>query len=69
MPSTPSSSPARRRPTVDEWGVYDPQQAGLAALYTRLIDRPADARPGEHVSAGPAGPIIHQEPTLLVRPR
>ena len=24
---------------MDEWGVYDPQQAGLAALYARL-DRP-----------------------------
>jgi hypothetical protein len=35
MPTTPSST-AARRPTVDEWGVYDPQQAGLAALFTRL---------------------------------
>lgn len=35
MPITPSSV-AVRRPTVDEWGVYDPQQAGLAALFTRL---------------------------------
>jgi hypothetical protein len=35
MPKTPSSA-AARRPTVDEWGVYDPQQAGLAALFTRL---------------------------------
>lgn len=24
------------RPAKDEWGVYDPQQAGLAALYARL---------------------------------
>ncbi len=24
------------RPAVDEWGMYDPQQAGLAALYARL---------------------------------
>jgi hypothetical protein len=47
---SPSSNLARR-PTVDEWGVYDPQQAGLAALYTRLTtapentpaDAPADA--------------------------
>ena len=46
MPMTPSSS-NDRRPTVDEWGVYDPQQAGLAALYTRLttapVATPADA--------------------------
>jgi hypothetical protein len=32
----PPSSSTDRRPTVDEWGVYDPQQAGLAALYARL---------------------------------
>jgi hypothetical protein len=31
-----SSSTATLRPTVDEWGFYDPQQAGLVALYTRL---------------------------------
>jgi hypothetical protein len=24
------------RPAKDEWGVYDPQQAGLAALFSRL---------------------------------
>lgn len=24
------------RPARDEWGVYDPEQAGLAALYARL---------------------------------
>ena len=39
MPISPSSKLARR-PTVDEWGVYDPQQAGLAALYTRLTTAP-----------------------------
>lgn len=27
---------APSRPAVDEWGIYDPQQAGLAALYARL---------------------------------
>ena len=26
----------RVRPAKDEWGVYDPEQAGLAALYARL---------------------------------
>lgn len=40
MPSTPSSS-TTRRPTVDEWGVYDPKQAGLAALFSRLTTPPA----------------------------
>ena len=24
------------RPPVDEWGIYDPSQAGLVALYERL---------------------------------
>lgn len=35
------------RPAKDEWGVYDPQQAGLEALFARL-DRPkpiVDDRP------------------------
>lgn len=40
-----SSSAATPRPTVDEWGIYDPQQAGLAALFTRLADTPASAAP------------------------
>lgn len=33
--ATPLSR-SRIRPAKDEWGVYDPQQAGLAALYARL---------------------------------
>ena len=31
------------RPAKDEWGVYDPQQAGLAALFARLDTK--DAKP------------------------
>jgi hypothetical protein len=27
------------RPPVDEWGIYDPEQAGLAALYQLLDTR------------------------------
>lgn len=50
MPTTPSSF-AVRRPTVDEWGVYDPQQAGLAAVYTRLT-KPASA-PGPTEAPAP----------------
>jgi hypothetical protein len=34
MAITNSRPPAR--PAKDEWGVYDPQQAGLAALFARL---------------------------------
>jgi hypothetical protein len=53
MPMTPSST-AAPRPPVDEWGVYDPQQAGLAALYTRLTTPAAqEAEPAEPVPARP----------------
>ena len=31
-----SMSRTRVRPAKDEWGVYDPQQAGLAALFAKL---------------------------------
>jgi hypothetical protein len=59
MPMTPSST-AARRPTVDEWGVYDPQQAGLAALYTRLTTPPAPspeaAEPARAERTPPAKP-------------
>jgi hypothetical protein len=41
------------RPAKDEWGVYDPQQAGLAALFARL-----DAN-DKHVPA--AAPAIKKE--------
>ena len=32
-------SRVRVRPAKDEWGVYDPEQAGLAALYARLDNK------------------------------
>lgn len=31
-----STARTRVRPAKDEWGVYDPQQAGLAALFAKL---------------------------------
>jgi phage I-like protein len=40
------------RPAKDEWGVYDPQQAGLAALYAKLDARDPKAAPAP--SAAPA---------------
>jgi hypothetical protein len=61
MPMTPSST-AARRPTVDEWGVYDPQQAGLAALYTRLTTPAATAEPAE------AKPPARPERTPAAKP-
>ena len=42
--ATPNSTDQSvARPAKDEWGVYDPQQAGLAALYARLDTRDAKA--------------------------
>ncbi len=38
MATTPfPRSPAK--PAMDEWGVYDPEQAGLAALFARLDEK------------------------------
>src|SRR5688572_27011924 len=46
------------RPAKDEWGVYDPQQAGLAALFQRL-DSAKDTHgttPASRLSVRPAEP-------------
>ena len=39
MATLPLRSPVR--PAHDEWGVYDPEQAGLSALYARLDSKAA----------------------------
>ena len=40
------------RPAKDEWGVYDPEQAGLAALYARLDSKdPKAAKPADAKAA------------------
>jgi hypothetical protein len=54
----------RVRPAKDEWGVYDPEQAGLAALYARLDKKDtkaaaAAAKPAE-VKETPAKPIVRK---------
>jgi hypothetical protein len=36
--ATPPTLPDHSRPAVDEWGVYDPEQAGLSALFVKLAD-------------------------------
>jgi hypothetical protein len=60
------SSAAALRPTVDEWGVYDPQQAGLAALYTRLA---AAVPTGSACAAEPAiGPQAPQPDDPQMKP-
>jgi hypothetical protein len=41
---------------MDEWGVYDPQQAGLSALYARLDSRTDAVKPEEE------GPAKAKEP-------
>ena len=50
-----STSRIRVRPAKDEWGVYDPEQAGLAALYARLDKKDtkatAVAKPAERKEA------------------
>lgn len=51
LPSTPE------RPAVDEWGVYDPERAGLAALYTRLSATPRPAAIGQ-ATPEPAKPAL-----------
>lgn len=33
------SRPPTVRPAVDEWGIYDPSQAGLAALFERVEEK------------------------------
>lgn len=48
---------------MDEWGVYDPQQAGLAALFARLdlpVKPAVDDRPKAiESSAAPEPPSLN----------
>ncbi len=63
--TSPNSRPAAERPAVDEWGIYDPSQAGLAALFERVeAKRRASAdSDGEKVAASmrEARQIAHAE--------
>jgi hypothetical protein len=46
---------ALARPAKDEWGVYDPQQAGLAALFARLDTKETKtSSPASRLSVAPA---------------
>jgi|CXWL01.1.fsa_nt_gi hypothetical protein len=49
------------RPAKDEWGVYDPQQAGLAALFARLD---AAAKPAVSDAAKAKDPAALERPAL-----
>ena len=50
-------SNTRVRPAKDEWGVYDPEQAGLAALYARL-----DKKDPKAATQTPAQPAERKNP-------
>jgi hypothetical protein len=58
-----SNTRTTARPAKDEWGVYDPQQAGLAALYARLDTKDRKDRKADAAAASPAA-----EPPPLPRP-
>jgi hypothetical protein len=38
------------RPVCDEWGLYDPEQAGFEALVRRLLPEDDDVRRGQALS-------------------
>jgi len=50
------------RPARDEWGVYDPEQAGLAALFAR-IDARAKPAVSDSAKASP-NPAALERPSL-----
>jgi len=39
----PVSLPSDPRPVQDEWGIYDPEQAGLEAVLRKLTDEKDDS--------------------------
>ena len=58
----PNSQALARRPARDEWGVYDPQQAGLEALFARLdakaLAAAAPPAPAPEPAQAPARPSL-----------
>ena len=63
-----TTSQSIARPAKDEWGLYDPQQAGLAALFARL-DAKETITPAPHAPEkkemsdypAPVGPQFRDE--------
>lgn len=51
------------RPAMDEWGVYDPEQAGLAALFARLDMLPPRPAVGDSLKAT-EHPAAMERPSL-----
>lgn len=56
------------RPAKDEWGVYDPQQAGLAALYARLDTREAKEAKDKAAPVLPAAKTVDTTEAKPARP-
>jgi len=54
VPQTPTPG-SDDRPLVDEWGFYDPEQAGFEALLRRLTDQDDD-NAGTSVAPAPDAP-------------
>jgi hypothetical protein len=57
--SDAESTSTLARPVCDEWGVYDPEQAGFEALVKRLLPEEDDAQRAKAsalpaIMAGPA---------------
>lgn len=63
--ATPKTRPLAK-PAKDEWGVYDPQQAGLAALFARLDRDHTVSTPG--AAAAPAMRKDVPEPPRVALP-
>lgn len=57
-----SNTPSSVRPAKDEWGVYDPEQAGLAALFARL-DAPKKPAVADAAPSAPAAAAL-ERPSL-----
>jgi hypothetical protein len=55
------------RPAKDEWGVYDPQQAGLTAVFARLDLKDLKAAvktPAARILEAPEAPVAPSRPSL-----
>ena len=65
MAKLPTPAPKPVRPVMDEWGVYDPQQAGLSALFARLDSRSDAAKPKDDAATTTdVVPMPPDRPTL-----
>lgn len=62
MATIPTTTRTPARPAMDEWGMYDPQQAGLAALFARL-DARSKAQQVDDLKT-PIAPAQPYRPTL-----